>query len=174
MYWSLCFLDGSCKLVWGGSSRTDMITIVGVVKRQVCVAVEYVPSVRVYDITTSEMSDDCIRYRVAQNAGFWLTQEGIFAEIECTYIPKVKYPMCMVPDAVPARVGCPILDIKQEDGPLWVETHDTALTIWLAEGRVVDQQYVMAENLRLLASQGELVGIAATLTHIIVYDTRSE
>lgn len=136
-----------------------MVKVVSFVEREVRVVAQIVPSVRTYDVTTSDMSDDCLSYRVAGQAAMWLTQDGVLAEIECIYPDECASPMCIVPVEVPTRVACPVL-VPGEEGPLWVARHGTAFTIWLARDKVVDQAYRMTRTLELLAAQGELVGIA--------------
>lgn len=48
----------------------------------------YEASIMNFDILTEKMNDNCIPYRIEQNAMMWVNEDGLLGEIECIY-PKL-------------------------------------------------------------------------------------
>ncbi|MHB1685217.1 MAG: hypothetical protein ACYCYO_20830 [Bacilli bacterium] len=140
-----------------------MIKIIDIVERTVDVEIEVVSSVRTYDITTTDMTDNCTPYRFAQKAMMWLNQNGFIAEVECIYPQTVDNPVCAMSDDVNTRKGSPILELDGESGQVWVEEHDASFTIWFEQGHEIEQEIVVARNLKVLASQSQVLGITAII-----------
>lgn len=141
-----------------------MFKIVDIVERHVTVEGEVAGRDSPYavDVMTSDLPDeDAIPCPIGEGAVALLNEDGYFGEIECISPTIVETAACTVSADLTTRSGVPKLAYVREKVVVTVEVHETTFTIWLAQGRVVDQKIIVAPNLTLLVVQDELVGMTA-------------
>ncbi len=138
-----------------------MIMIQDVLERTTRVQIEVTRDVETYDITTSDMDDSCIPYRVAQKAMMWISNDGLLAELECIYPQYVNGPLCFNASSLITLNGTPKIVCDKSVGQVWIEDRGSSFTVWFTKGEQITKEVIVAPNMKVLVTNSQVVGITA-------------